>query len=106
MDIKYIKRKAIELALLLKKEKINADLIILFGSQADGTSRDDSDIDMAVISRDFGKDRFKEGSRLNYLASTIDHRIEAVPVGLDEYLSGNSISPILHEITTKGIPLL
>ncbi|HQO39208.1 MAG TPA: nucleotidyltransferase domain-containing protein [Spirochaetota bacterium] len=85
---------------------MNADLIILFGSQAAGTSRYDSDIDPAVISRDFGKDRFEEGSRLNYLASSINHRIEAVPVGLDEYLAKNSISPILQEITTKGIPLL
>lgn len=106
MDIRHIKRKAIELALLLKKEKIRPDLIILFGSQAAGTFRDDSDIDLAVISRDFGNDRFEEGSKLNYLASLIDHRIEAVPVGLDEYLDKNSISPILHEITTKGIPLL
>ena len=106
MDIRYIKEKSIELFQLLKKENITADLIILFGSQATGNARVDSDIDIAVISRDYGKDRFSEGSRLNYLASSIDHRIEAVPVGLDEYLSKNSVSPVLHEITTKGIPLI
>lgn len=106
MDIREIKERIIKLRALLKKNKIRADLFILFGSCAAGKARPDSDIDIAVISRDFGHDRFKEGSRLNYLASSIDHRIEAVPVGLDDYLSGKNISPILNEIITRGIPLL
>ena len=106
MDIREIKERVVELRSLLKKNKIRADLFILYGSYAAGNKRPDNDIDIAVISRDFGRDRFREGSMLNYLASTIDHRFEAVPIGLDEYLSKGSISPILNEIATKGIPLM
>ena len=106
MDIRDIKERVIELHSLLKKNNVRADLFILYGSYATGKAKRGSDIDIAVISRDFGKDRFDEGSRLNYIASSIDHHIEAVPIGLDEYLSKNSVSPILNEIITTGIPLL
>ncbi len=106
MDIREIKIDAVKLYRILKEHGIRADLFLLYGSRADGTAREDSDIDIAVVSRDFGKDRFKEGSRLNYLASKVNPRIEAMPISLKEYLSNDSISPILYEITTKGIALL
>ncbi|MBP7582588.1 MAG: nucleotidyltransferase domain-containing protein [Spirochaetes bacterium] len=106
MDINDIKQRIIQLRALLKKNRIRGDVFILYGSFATGTSRVDSDIDIAVVSRDFGGDRFSEGSSLNYFATQIDPRIEAVPVSLDEYLSRSSISPLLHEINTKGIVLL
>ena len=37
----------------LKKYKINPEKIILYGSYAKGNPREDSDIDLVVISRDF-----------------------------------------------------
>ncbi len=106
MDIRKIKENAVNLRNILKKNNIRADLFILFGSYASGEADENSDIDIAVISKDFGHDRFKEGSILNYYASSVDHRFEAIPVSLKDYLSNESVSPILHEITTKGIPLL
>jgi uncharacterized protein len=106
VDISDIKQRVIRLRALLKKNRIRGDIFILYGSYASATQRPDSDIDIAVVSRDFGKDRFGEGSSLNYLASQIDPRIEAVPIGLNEYLSRSSISPLLHEIDSKGIVLL
>jgi predicted nucleotidyltransferase len=106
MDIKQIKVIAIKLRELLRKDNIRTDLIILYGSYAKKTSKKNSDIDIAVVSRDFGRDRFSEGSRLNYLASFIDPRLEIVPIGLNEYLSNKSISPILNEIIKNGTPLI
>lgn len=106
MDIKTIKGDAVALYRILKAHGIRADLLLLYGSYARGTERPDSDIDIAVVSRDFGKDRFKEGSRLNYLASKVNPRIETVPISLKDYFSDDNISPLLHEITEKGIPLL
>lgn len=106
MDIRDIKIKAIELRKALRSNKIHGDIFILYGSYATGVNRPDSDIDIAVISRDFGKNRFKEGSLLNYLTYKIDPLIEAVPFGLNEYMKKESISPLLHEIEKKGIILL
>jgi predicted nucleotidyltransferase len=106
MDIRAIKADVVQLYRLLKEHGVRADIFILYGSYARGNPRADSDIDVAVISRDFGKDRFKEGSKLNYLASKINPRIEAVPISLADYFSKENISPLLHEITTTGIVLL
>jgi predicted nucleotidyltransferase len=41
--------------------------------------RPDSDIDVAVISKDFGKDRVEEGMTLFRIAGKIDPRLEPVP---------------------------
>ena len=38
--------------------------VIIFGSQTKGTARSDSDIDVAVVSPSFGRDRFEERLRL------------------------------------------
>ncbi|HPJ43319.1 MAG TPA: nucleotidyltransferase domain-containing protein [Spirochaetota bacterium] len=106
MDIRDIKIKVIELRKALRSNKIHGDIFILYGSYAAGKNRPDSDIDIAVISRDFGKNRFKEGSLLNYLTYKIDPLIEAVPFSLNEYMNKESISPLLHEIEKKGVILL
>jgi len=106
MDIAELKQIAIDLRLALKKENVRASLIILFGSQANQTATENSDIDLAVISPDFGNDRFLEGSMLNRIASKINHKIEAIPVSLHSYFDLKSISPIMNEIVTKGKVLL
>lgn len=106
MDIRDIKERAVELHRELKKNNIHGDVLILFGSYATGKNRKDSDIDIAVVSRDFGRDRFKEGTTLNCIAQKIDVRFEAIPVGLKDYLSPHSISPLLAEIDKHGIVLL
>jgi predicted nucleotidyltransferase len=55
-----IKIKAIELRKALRSNKIHGDIFILYGSYAAGKNRPDSDIDIAVISRDFGKTVLKK----------------------------------------------
>ncbi|MBF0316402.1 MAG: nucleotidyltransferase domain-containing protein [Oligoflexia bacterium] len=106
MDILQIKQMAIILRHKLKKHGIRASLIILFGSQANGTATSESDIDLAVISPDLGKDRLQEGALLNRIAARIDHRIEVIPVTLKKYLELNSDSPIIDQIHRKGVVLL
>jgi predicted nucleotidyltransferase len=105
MDIGKIKIDVLKLRLELKNNKIHPDVIILFGSQANGTARSDSDIDLAVVSRDYGHSRFEESSKLNLLASKINHSFEMVPLSLKDYLDPNAASPILNEIKKKGIVL-
>lgn len=54
---------------------IRIDKIILYGSQLPGRKpRIDSDIDLAVVSPDFGKDRFEEGKTLLQIADRLTTR--------------------------------
>ena len=93
----------VRLHIALRKESIWADMIILFGSQAKGNPQKESDIDIAVISRNFGKNKLYEGATLDRVAAKIDTRIEALPFSLKEYRDPRNISPILHEIKAHGV---
>ena len=106
MDIKDIKQLAVALRASLKAYGIHADCIVLFGSYAKNLAGPQSDIDLAVVSRDFGNDRFQEGSLLSRVAVKIHPDIEAVPVGLRDYLQPAPISPILSEIKASGTVLI
>ena len=63
----------------LLQEKIPVEKVIVFGSQVKGTAKSYSDIDVAVISRIFGKDRHDEGVLLSRFVDGIDVRIEPHP---------------------------
>lgn len=106
MDIGEIKIKALKLRSGLIENNIRVDAILLFGSRAKGNFRSDSDIDLAVVSRDFGKDRIKEGALCNRIAYKIDSTIEVVPVSVHNFLDPNCIYPIINEIKKNGIALL
>lgn len=66
-------------ARLLKQKGIKVSKIILFGSHAKGTAKPDSDIDLAIISSQFGRDNLKEMMLLRKLALEIDSHIEPLP---------------------------
>ena len=89
---------------MLKKNGINVKKIILFGSYAIGKSRKDSDIDLAVVSSDFGIDRYEEGTKLFKIACKVDPRIEPVPLSMKSYLKDTWL-PLIYEIRTKGIEI-
>jgi predicted nucleotidyltransferase len=91
-------------ALLAKK--IRTDAIILYGSQAKGNPHADSDIDFAVISRDFGRDQIKDNITVNGLAAKIDARISVVTFGFDDFFAGKSYIPLKHEIMKHGVCLI
>jgi len=88
----------------LKKKKIKISKVILFGSRASGRAHEYSDIDVAVVSPDFGKNRYREGAKLFEIACTIDPRIEPVPISLSSYKNDTWI-PIIYEIKKNGIKL-
>lgn len=88
----------------LRQQNVIVDHILLYGSYAHGKVRPESDIDIAVVSRDFGKDRVEEGMRLFRIAGNIDCRLEPVPVSLEAYENDTWV-PLIHEIREKGIKL-
>ena len=88
----------------LKRQNIVLDHILLYGSYAHGRVRPESDIDVAVVSRDFGKDRVEEGMRLFRIAGQIDSRLEPVPVSLKAYENDTWV-PLIHELREKSVAL-
>jgi predicted nucleotidyltransferase len=90
---KFVKR--------LRQEGIAVDRAILYGSFAAGKERRDSDIDVAIVSRDFGKDRIEEGMLLYRIAGKVDSRLEPVPVSVDAFENDTWI-PLIYEIRAKG----
>jgi predicted nucleotidyltransferase len=85
----------------LKREGITIDRVILYGSYVKGKVRPDSDIDIAVISKDFGKDRVEEGMALFRIAGKIDPRLEPVPFSTKMYEKETWV-PLIYEIREKG----
>jgi len=79
-------RKAIE------SKGIKTDKLILFGSYATGRYREDSDIDVVVISQDFNDKGYWE--RIDILSSAIYQvfqPIEAVAMTPEEWEKGKSL---------------
>lgn len=65
---------------VLIKNEINPKKIILYGSFAKGKTHPYSDIDIAVVSDQFGKDEIEEMMKLARLTINISDRIEAIPL--------------------------
>ena len=99
-----IRKKLVKLRRALEKRGIRVEKIILYGSRASGRHHRDSDIDVAVVSPDFGKDRFQEGVMLFRVAGEIDARIEPIPISVKSYENDTWV-PLIHEIREKGIEL-
>ncbi len=76
----------------LESINIRVDQLILFGSQAEGTAREDSDIDLVVISSSFADKSYWE--RINILSDAIYEvlaPIEASAFTPDEWKSKKSL---------------
>lgn len=85
---------------LLQKEQIKISQVILFGSFAKGRPKNYSDIDLAVVSPDFGKDTHKEMVFLAHLSWKVSDRIEAIPVA--EKNMQMKYHPLVGEIKKYG----
>lgn len=88
----------------LEYEGISVERVILYGSYAKGKARADSDIDVAVVSKDFGKDRVEEGMSLFRIAGEIDPRLEPVPFSTKQYENDTWV-PLIYEIRKYGVEL-
>jgi len=74
------------------------DCLILFGSYAKGTQREESDIDVAVIVNSIQGVFFTYAPLLWKLRREIDDRIEPILIDKNDDVSG-----FLHEIKKNGI---
>ncbi len=86
---------------MLEQEGISVSKIILFGSHAKGKTYADSDIDIAVVSTQFGRDVTEEMMLLRKIALKVDSHIEPIPF-CPEDLDDN-FSTLVQEIKRYGI---
>lgn len=65
--------------------KIKVDKLIIFGSYAKNSAKDWSDLDVCVVSSQFGKNNFEDGVLLQQLATSIDPMIQPHPFHPDDF---------------------
>lgn len=97
-------KKVREFVKELKRQKIKVVKVIIYGSRISGKAHEYSDIDVAIVSPDFGKDSYREGARLFEIASKIDPRIEPVPISIKSYENDTWV-PLIYEIRKNGLEL-
>jgi len=86
---------------LLKQQGISVSRVILFGSYAKGKNNPDSDIDVAIISTQFGQDIAEEMMLLRKIALKVDSHIEPVPLCPEDL--DDPFSTLSEEIRRYGI---
>lgn len=87
----------------LQNSGLEIQAAYLYGSQAKGTAREWSDIDVAIIAPNLSGDWHDDLVHLNVLANQVDSRIEAVGYVPENF---RDESPLVWEIKTTGIPLV
>jgi len=85
----------------LEKSGVFVDQMLVFGSYAKGLWRDSSDIDVAVVSKSFGKDEMKDYRMLGLATWDVNTKIEAHPISLKDWKTG--ASPLILEIQKYGV---
>lgn len=85
---------------ILEHNNINIKKLILFGSFAKQKAQKDSDIDLAVVSSQFGNNTTAEMMFLSKLSWKVSDRIEAIPLS-EEYLK-LKYHPFIGEIKKYG----
>lgn len=81
---------------------IHLDRAILFGSYARGTAGKWSDIDIALISKDFTGVGFYDRKKVNPFLIKVDSRIEPHPFTSEDFKEDN---PFVKEILNYGIEI-
>lgn len=84
---------------ICKSYKVEA--IILFGSYAKGTEREDSDIDIAIVIDEFKDNIIDEEVELMKFRKGIDYRIEPHIIRIDDYKKVSN--PFVKEVIDTGI---
>ena len=86
----------------VKAQNIRVEKAYLFGSYAFEKAQEYSDIDVAIISPDFGKSYLQETRLLMKIARDIDVTISPDPYSLEEYENAGQGDFLYQEIINKG----
>lgn len=83
----------------LEKNNIPIHEAFIFGSYAKGNPKEESDIDIALISPVFTGDRFEDRRKIVPLRRNIDSRIEPIPFRPEDFYNGGNFA---NEIKKTG----
>lgn len=83
------------------RQYFEIDSVFLFGSYAAGSASSDSDIDLAIVSSSFSKNRFDDNVILGKLTWGIDTRIEPIAFTPKEFEE----QFFAQEIKMKGVKI-
>ena len=86
----------------LEKNNIKVIEAVLFCSHVRGTTKEESDIDVALVSPDFTGDRFEYRRKIVPLRRNIDNRIEPLPFRPEDFYDGGML---VEEIKKTGMRL-
>lgn len=83
----------------LERNNIPIQEAIVFGSYAKGDPKEESDIDIALVSTAFTGDRFEDRRKIVPLRRKIDNRIEPIPFRPEDFEQGGNL---VDEIKKTG----
>ncbi|MGR3173993.1 MAG: nucleotidyltransferase domain-containing protein [Candidatus Scalindua sp.] len=87
---------------LIAKDGIRLEKAILFGSYAKGNPGKWSDLDIALVSKDFSGIRFYDCKKINPFIIKVDSRIEPHPFKSEDFTRDN---PFVDQILKDGIEI-
>jgi len=87
----------------LNHNKINIESAILFGSYAKGNYNEFSDIDLALISKDFSGNRFTDKDSIRKFVVRINTDISPIPYRPEDFTSDDLF---VSEIMESGIKIV
>ncbi|MCP3876602.1 MAG: nucleotidyltransferase domain-containing protein [Desulfobacteraceae bacterium] len=102
MDKNKAAKIAREYVAFIKKRDPNIKKVYIFGSYVNGTIREDSDIDLAIVFKNLN-DTFDMQVKLMKLRRVFDTRIEPHPFRESDFQSSN---PFANEILNTGVELI
>ncbi len=85
---------------LLVDQELGLSQMYLFGSYAKGTSSEESDIDIAIVSNFFHGDPIEDTLKLMRIRRKVDYRIEPHAFTAKDF---NLSNPFVREIIETGI---
>ncbi len=87
----------------LAKNNIKIEQAILFGSYAQGTYNDWSDIDIAIVSQAFEGERYKDKNKIRKIKLHISSDLEPIPYTPAEF---NTEDPFVKQIMDTGVRII
>ncbi|MGX9366261.1 nucleotidyltransferase domain-containing protein [Desulfoplanes sp. PS50] len=93
--IRDIRRYIVE----LNRHGIVVQKTMLFGSWAKGSAREESDVDIALVSSSFSGDRFQDRRKIVPLRRRINNNLEPIPFSPESFAEGGSL---VDEISEHG----
>ncbi|MCL2048035.1 MAG: nucleotidyltransferase domain-containing protein [Defluviitaleaceae bacterium] len=104
MNTKISYERAMEIAMQFAK-KVRAELdsqadVYLFGSVVTASNRPESDIDIAVVSKEFTNNVCENYARVNLLAFGVNENIDAQAVIYEDWLNK---TPFTEEVQRQGV---